>query len=139
MYFGENISIWFIFVHGTQFVESGGKESITIKPIFHCNAKPFALGPRVALDPQCHNSALGIPTCWYLKTLKFALPPTRTLKFALPSTPTLNPSRWNIGGFGPPTQGAGISHVHFVLISFANANPVSSGIWAYGLIRTNEK
>ena len=45
---------------------------LTHKPIFHCNAKPFALGPRVGLDPQRHNFALGIPTCWYLKTLKFA-------------------------------------------------------------------
>ena len=39
------------------------------KPIFHCDAKTFALGPCVG-----HNFALGIPTCWYLKTLKFELP-----------------------------------------------------------------
>ena len=90
------------------------------KPIFHCDAKPFMLGPGVGLDPQHHNFALGIPTCWFLKTLKFAFAPTQTLKFALPPTPTPNASRWNIGGVGSPTQGAGIGHVHlmfFVLIS----------------------
>ena len=35
---------------------------------------------------------------WYLKMLKFALPPTRTLKFALPSMRTPNVSQWNKGG-----------------------------------------
>ena len=45
-----------------------------LKPIFHCDAKPFALGPGNGLDPQRHSFMLGIPTCWYLKTLKFALP-----------------------------------------------------------------
>ena len=44
----------------------------TVKPIFHCDAKPFALGPRSGLDPKRHNFALGIPTCWYLKMLKLA-------------------------------------------------------------------
>ena len=68
-----------------------------LKPIFHCNAKPFALGPGIGLDTQCHNPALPIPTCWYLKTRKFALPPTPNLKFALPPTPNPDASRWNIG------------------------------------------
>ena len=35
----------------------------TLKPIFHYNVKPFALEPRVGLDPQCDDFALGIPTC----------------------------------------------------------------------------
>ena len=48
---------------------------ILLKLIFHCNGKQFALGHGVGLDPQRHNFALGIPTCWYLKTLKFVLPP----------------------------------------------------------------
>ena len=47
---------------------------LNLKPIFHCDAKPFVLAPRVGLDPQRHHFALGIPTCWYLKTLNFALP-----------------------------------------------------------------
>ena len=69
---------------------------INHKPIFHCVAKPFALGPCIGLDPQCHNFALGIPTCWYLKTLKFALPPTQNLKFALAPMPTPNVSQLKI-------------------------------------------
>ena len=73
--------------------------------MFHCNAKSFASGPHVGLDPQHHNFALGIPTCRYLKTLKFALPPT----------PTPNASRWNIGGVGSPTQNSRVGHVDFIL------------------------
>ena len=74
---------------------------INLKPIFHCNAKPFALVPHVGFDPQRHNFALGIPKCWYLKMLKFALPPMRPLKLALTCiTPTPNGIRWNIGGVG---------------------------------------
>ena len=46
----------------------------TLKPIFHCDAKPFALGTGVGLDPQCHNFALPIPTCWYLKTQNLRYP-----------------------------------------------------------------
>ena len=51
-------------------------------------------------------------------------------------TPTPDASQWNIGGVGAPGVGAGVGHVHFkfcVLISLrlvANANLVSSGIWA---------
>ena len=29
----------------------------SLKPIFHCDTKPFALGTGVGLDPQCHNLA----------------------------------------------------------------------------------
>ena len=96
--------------------------SLSFNPIFHCNTKPFTLGPGVGLDPQRHNFELGIPTYWYLKMLKFVLPPTRMLKFVLPPMSIPNASRWNIGGVGSPTQGAGVGHVDFmlfVLISFA--------------------
>ena len=46
------------------------------KPIFHCDAKTFALGPCVGLDSQLEIS------CLYLKTLIFALPPMPILKLA---------------------------------------------------------
>ena len=87
--------------------------SLILKPIFHCDAKPFALGPGVGLDPQRHTFALGIPTCWYLKTLKFAFLPTPNLKIALPPTPTPNASQWYIGCIGSPTQISRVGHVHF--------------------------
>ena len=32
-------------------------KGIVHKPIFHCDAKPFALGTGVGLDPQCHTFA----------------------------------------------------------------------------------
>ena len=44
------------------------------------------------------------------------------LKFVLPLTQNPNGSRWNIGGIGSPTRGAGDGHVDFMLfvsISFA--------------------
>ena len=56
---------------------------MTVKPIFHCDAQPFALGPRVRSDPQHHNFKLVIPTCWYLITQKLAIPRLmRPLTFA---------------------------------------------------------
>ena len=76
-----------------------------IEPIFHYDAKPFVLGPRIGLETQRHNFTLAIPTCWYLKTLKFALPPT----------PTPNTCRWNIGGIGSPMQNSRVYNVDFML------------------------
>ena len=67
-------------------------EMLTVKPILHCDAKPFVLGTGAGLDS--HNFALPIPTCWYLKNLK-TCNPTRILKFVSP-----NPK--------PPTQVSGI-------------------------------
>ena len=94
----------------------------TLKPIFHCDAKPFALDPGVNFDSQHHNFALPIPTCWYLKTLKFTLPPTLNIKFALPPTPTPNASQWNIGCVRVPNAKFSrwqCTFLFFVLISFA--------------------
>ena len=54
-----------------------------LKPIFHCDEKTIGFGSWRLPEPQRHNFALGIPTCWCLKTRKFALPPTQKLKLAL--------------------------------------------------------
>ena len=79
----------------------------------------FRIGGSVQSKPPTRNFALGIPTCWYLKTLKFVLPPTGNIKFALPPNANPNAGQWNIGS---PTQNLHVGHVHFmlfVLISFA--------------------
>ena len=94
-----------------DFIEGGGH----LKPIFHCDAKPFALGPGVGLNPNA-TIVLGIPTYWYLKTLKLALPPTQNP----------NASQCNIGCVGSPTQNLCSFHLRW----FPNANPVCSEIWA---------
>ena len=47
----------------------------TVKPIFHCKAKPLTLGLRVWLYPQRETFTLPLQTCWYLKTLAH---PTRS-------------------------------------------------------------
>ena len=67
---------------------------VTLKPIFHCNAKILALGHRIGHYLKRESFALDIPTCWYLKMLKFSFPPTPNLKCALPPTP--NPTRLSL-------------------------------------------
>ena len=67
------------------------------------------------------NFALGIPTCWYLKMLKLALPSMQILKFAFDPTRNTNASQWNIGCVGSPKLFSHVGHVLFmlfVLISF---------------------
>ena len=63
--------------------------------------------------------ALAIPTCWYLKTRKFALPPTRNIKLALPPTQNPNVSQWNISCVGSPTENFRVGHVHFFFVSIS--------------------
>ena len=77
----------------------------TLKPIFHCDVKTLVLGRRVGQFPQRESFALGIPTCWYLKMLRFVLPPTQTP----------NANLWNIGRVGSPTQNSCVGHVDFML------------------------
>ena len=108
------------------------------KPIFRCDTKTLALGRHIGQCPQHKSFVLGIPTCWYLKTLKFVLPPTQTPNAnpqrkpqtqtpnanpqPKPPTQTPNANRWNIGRVGSPAQNSRIGHVDFmlfVLISFA--------------------
>ena len=64
---------------GTGIVPCRPIKSLKICPIVPILKPIFVLGPGIGLDPQCHNFALGIPTCWYLKTLTFPLPPTQNI------------------------------------------------------------
>ena len=69
---------WFVVFPGL-----GRSQSCLRDPcLFHSDTKKN----RVGQYPQCESFEFKIPTCWYLKTFKFALPPTRMLKFALPPT-----------------------------------------------------
>ena len=88
-------------------------------PLRHKN---ISVGSLRWLRPPTRNFALGMPTCCYLKTLKFLLPPTQIIKFALPPMRNPNVSQWNIGCIGSQTQISGIGHVHLIFlvsISFA--------------------
>ena len=40
-------------------------KNVSLMPILHKNANPFALAHRVGLNPQCEHFALLIPTSWY--------------------------------------------------------------------------
>ena len=82
----------------------------SFKPIiFHCNVKPLAVGHPVGVDPQRDNFALGIPTCWYLKSL---------------ADPTQPPTRVN---------NAQRKLVLFPVASRWVPNAFSGGIWALAL------
>ena len=67
--------------------------------------------------------ALARPTCWYLKTLKFALPLTQNIKSVLPQTQNPNASQWNIGCFGSPTQNWPCTF-HFFGVDFICVGPL---------------
>ena len=64
--------------------------TLSVKPIFHCDAKYVASGVGVGLCPQRQNFALGIPTCWYIGASQWN---------------KANASQWNKG------------HVYFMYIS----------------------
>ena len=95
------------FAEGMEMAPKLETELFSLKPIFHCDAKIFALGPCIGRDPQCQNFALDIQTFWYLKTGKFMLPPTQTPKA----------SQWNIGCVWDPTQNSRVGHVDCTLFS----------------------
>ena len=114
---------------------------IKYKAYIPLRCKKVALGPGVGLAPQRHYFALGIPTCWYLKMLKFAFPPMQNIKFAFPPTQNPNASQWNIGCVGSLALGLCVGHVHFifcVLISFAlGSRHKQSFQWNMGSIQTH--
>ena len=91
---------------------------ITLKPIFHQNAKYLASGVGVGQCPRRQNFALEIPTCWYILALpnaKFCVTPDPKPQ----RQPVEYSLRWVIG------VGSRVGHVHFiffVFISFALDN-----------------
>ena len=97
--------------------------------IFHCATKSFALGPCVGLDPQRQNFALGIQTCWYLKTLKFALPRTPNLKFGLPHN--ANSRHESVLGFCPLSKQSRTLFLHAsnLVLAIVSGRTIS-GLWA---------
>ena len=110
------ILIWILVLFSYQKRESFDDYLlIFLRPIFHCNAKPLALGRRVGLDPQRDLFALETPTCWYPKANAKHYRPTQTLKdpTRIPHGP--NASQWNIVHVGSPCIGACVGHVHFML------------------------
>ena len=55
---------------------------------------------------------------------KICVTPNANAKICMSLTPTPNASRWNIGGVGTPTQGAGVGHVHFMFFCVDFTNPL---------------
>ena len=73
---------------------------VQIKPIFHCNAKPLALGPRIGLDPQ-HDVT-------YTNMLVSKMPMPGLVD---PMPGLADPT----SGLGHPRVGAHVGHAHFIL------------------------
>ena len=113
-----------------------------VKPIFHCDAKSFALGtfasPNAKALPNARNTNM---------LVSFALGDANFLRwpcifhffcvyFICVGSQREPHFQWNIGGSGSPTQHFRVGHVHFMLfIPFflpwiPNANAVLSRIWA---------
>ena len=104
-------------INGVVWTSGGG-----FKPIFHCDAKPFALGPGIGLDHQRHNLALGMLVS---KSTKICVTPNAKFKFVLPPmeyrlryVPNAKFSHW------PCTLH--VVYAHFICVGY----PVCSGIWA---------
>ena len=96
-----------------------------IKLIFHCDAKPFALGSFGS--PNAKDSTFALPNAKNTNMLvslalgdaNFLCWPCTFHFFCI----TPDASQWNIGGVGSPTQNFRVGHVHFMLfmsISFAS-------------------
>ena len=79
---------------------------LKIKPIFHWDAKPFALGPGVGGLSQ--QFCVGDTNMLVSKNAKNAI-------ICVTPTPIPNLSRWNIGGVGSPMQISCIGHSDFML------------------------
>ena len=71
-----------------------------LKPIFHCEGKPFALGTGVGLDPQCHNSCIGHVHFMLFVSISFAIGSQRKCSL-----------QWNMGFY--------ISFLHFKLCIYS--------------------
>ena len=80
----------------------------SLKPIFHCDAKTFALGTFASPNAKDTNMLVS-----------FALGDTNCSRHPMQNP---NTSQWNIGCVGFQAQNSCIGHVHFMLfvsISFA--------------------
>ena len=102
-----------------------------LKPIFHQNAKSFALGTfalpnarkflafyptrfcptrfTLSVLSDAFFSDAFYPTRFIRRVLSDAFYLTRFIRRVLPDA-----SQWNIGGVGPSGVGAGVEHVHFI-------------------------
>ena len=96
--------------------------ALTLGPIFHCDAKSFALG--TFSSPNAN-----IPTCWYVLHWVMQI-------FRITKRDTPNVSQWIIGCVGSKCKFLALAmYISFFVCRFhlrwvANANPISSGIWA---------
>ena len=83
----------------------------TLKPIFHCDAKSFALG--TFASPNATDSSFALPNARNTNMLvSFALGDAKFSRFTRRVLP--DASQWNICGVGPSGVGAGVGHVHFI-------------------------
>ena len=89
------------------------------------------------------NFALGMPTCWYLKTLKFALSPNLNAKICI--TPNVNPQRKQVEyrwRWVPNARGwrwaCGFHVIYFLFprvgYPMQTQFPVEYGLWAFNIV-----
>ena len=111
--------------------------SLSFEPqsIFHCNAKPLALGLRFGLYPQHETFALSKPTCWYSKSSRYQREPPLTQREAPltqcePPQPQRKPVEYSTGR--ALLRWHRIGHVDFMLfvsITFVLGTQREPGFW----------
>ena len=83
----------------------------SFKPLFHCDAKPFALG--TFASPNAKDSTFALPNTKNTNMLvSLAL---GDANFVRHLTQIPNASQWNIGCVGCQMQNLHVGHVHFML------------------------
>ena len=91
-----------------------------LKPIFHCDARPFALGPRVGSSPQFRvwDTNMLVP-----KNAKICVTPNANHQCEQVEYRLL----------GSPMQNSGVGHVHFFFFGVDFIRVVSRFPVEYGL------
>ena len=115
---------------------------INLKPIFHCDAKPFALGPGIGLDPQRPNFAkVGDTNMLVSKNAKICVTPNAKHKICvIPNAkPKREPMEYRLHWVPKAKYSHWPCRFHVVYPFFftrwvANANAVLSGLRALELI-----
>ena len=112
-----------------------------VKPLFHCDAKPFAMGPCVVLRPPTPQFGIGDTNMLVSKNVKICVTPNAKHKICVTpnAKPQTEPMEYRLRWVHNAKFFALAIYISCCLCSFhlrwlPNANQVCSGIWALVLL-----